>query len=116
MPERKSCSRTMRWSSASPRPPVRLALVLAAALALLAAPARAQELSAKQKEQERLRLTARYLELAREIEPRRLDNHLRELTRYDSRVVGYEGERKAAEYVRAQLEALFPARAREQKF
>src|SRR2546425_821046 len=84
------------------------ASALAVACLIIAQAALAQDLSAEKKEAEKRRLTARYLDLAGEIQPARLDGHLRELTRYESRVVGYEGERKAEDYVRAQFQSLFP--------
>jgi hypothetical protein len=91
---------THRWRAVG-------AALVAALLLAIARPASAQDASADKKEAEKRRLAARYLELAREIEPHKIDDHLRQLTRYESRVVGYEGERKAAEYVREQFLTLF---------
>src|SRR5262245_776153 len=105
----------------SPRPPAPSYAAVAAFLSLLfllaAGPgALAQDASAAKKEQEKQRLVERYHRLADQIQPRRLDAHLQELTRYESRVVGYEGERRAAEYVRSQLEAIFPGQVEEEQF
>src|SRR5437868_12644389 len=99
----------LRWRTTA-------AAALVAVFLALTQPALAQETSAEQKEAEKQRLAARYLQLASEIEPARLDTHLRELTRYDSRVVGYEGERKAEDYVRAQFQELFPGNVQEERF
>src|SRR5207302_6253456 len=95
-----------KWLSLSLRMTAAAALV--AVLLALAQPALAQDTSAEKKEAEKQRLAARYLQLAGDIAPARIDGHLRALTRYDSRVVGYEGERKAEEYVRSQFQVLFP--------
>src|SRR5260370_52999 len=92
------------------------AAALAVVFLTLAQAAPAQETSAQKKEAEKQRLAARYLQLAGEIEPARLDGHLRALTRFDSRVVGYEGERKAEDYVRAQFQSLFPEHVSEERF
>src|SRR5437764_10241253 len=104
---RKWLSQRWRASAAS---------ALAVIFLVLAQAAFAQDTSAEKKEAEKKRLTARYLELAGEIQPARLDTHLRELTRYESRVVGYEGERKAEEYVRGQFQSLFPGHVQEERF
>ena len=48
-----------------------------------------------------------YPRLAGEIRPEEIARHLRMLTSGESRVVGYPGERAAAEYVRRQFEAIF---------
>ena len=61
-----------------------------------------QELLSKLKPHERYVLQ-RYPQLAAEITPENLDAHLRALTRGESRVVGYAGEKAAADYVRAQF-------------
>src|SRR5205807_10070706 len=103
-----------KWLSLSQRTTAVAALV--AVLLALAPPALAQEASAEKKEAEKQRLAARYLQLAGEIAPARIDGHLRALTRYDSRVVGYEGERKAEEYVRSQFQTLFPGNVTEERF
>jgi FtsX-like permease family protein/peptidase M28-like protein len=60
-------------------------------------------------------LLKRYPELASEITPQQLNEHLRALTRHPSRVVGYEGEREAAEYVHGQFQQIF-GEVREERF
>src|SRR5262249_32984597 len=95
---------------------VTAAAFLVAVFFAFAPAALAQETSAEKKDAEKQRLTALYLQLASEVSPARIDGHLRELTRYESRVVGYEGERKAEEYVRAQFQSLFPGNVTEERF
>lgn len=52
-------------------------------------------------------LLKRYPELAGEITPQNLNAHIRALTRQESRVVGYPGERDAANYVQSQFQQVF---------
>src|SRR5438552_15577418 len=80
-----------------PLAPRAVALLLTLVLIALGTPARAQSAAdtARKAAEDKQRLQERYLELASEIQPRRLDAHLTALTQYESRVCGYWGERQA---------------------
>ena len=61
-------------------------------------------------------LLQRYPQLAGEITEEGLARHLKALTRGESRVTGYPGERLAAEYVRGQFRELFGETVQEERF
>ncbi|HTE18788.1 MAG TPA: hypothetical protein VK689_10470, partial [Armatimonadota bacterium] len=90
-------------------------LTPAAAPLPAAEPAPAAALSKLKPHEQYLR--QRYPQLAGEITPQNLNAHIRALTRRESRVVGYPGEREAAEYVHLQFQDLFGSEnVREEKF
>jgi hypothetical protein len=61
-------------------------------------------------------LAQKYKDLAATVDPKALSDTVRTLSTNGSRVVGYPGERKAADYVAAQFNELFPGKVETETF